>query len=173
MINILSSCAKSLSLAVIVVSILEMLLPNSKTKKYVKMVMGIYVLFSMVEPLVGNKMAFDLGDLTEEYKTEYAVSDVINQESMDKKINKMYQEQLEKDIKNKIEKMGYIVEECSVKTNIDEEGAYIKMIVLRLDKAVEQVEESFESRVVEEIQKIRKVEIRFKKRRSAKNIKFK
>ena len=35
MVNFLSSWVKNLSLAIIVVSILEMLLPNNKTKKYV------------------------------------------------------------------------------------------------------------------------------------------
>ena len=55
MINFLSSWVKNLCLALIVVSILEMLLPNNKTKKYVKMVMGLYILFSIIAPFVENK----------------------------------------------------------------------------------------------------------------------
>ena len=55
MISFLSSWVKNLCLALIVVSILEMILPNNKTKKYVKMVMGMYILFSIIEPFVENK----------------------------------------------------------------------------------------------------------------------
>ena len=38
MIEFLSAWAKSIGLAIIIISILEMLLPNNKTKKYVRMV---------------------------------------------------------------------------------------------------------------------------------------
>ena len=55
MINFLSSWVKNLSLALIVVSILEMILPNSKTKKYIKMVMGLYILFSIISPFIDSK----------------------------------------------------------------------------------------------------------------------
>ena len=55
MIEILSSWAKNIILAIIIISILEMLLPNNKTKKYVKMVMGLYLLFNIISPLVKNK----------------------------------------------------------------------------------------------------------------------
>ena len=42
MIEFLSTWAKNLGLAIIVISILEMLLPNNRTKKYVRMIFGIY-----------------------------------------------------------------------------------------------------------------------------------
>ena len=55
MIEVLSSWAKGLGLSIVVVSILEMILPNNKTKKYVRMVMGIYILFNIISPLVKNQ----------------------------------------------------------------------------------------------------------------------
>ena len=60
MIQFLSSWAKSLGLTIVVVSILEMLLPNNKNKKYIRMVMGIYVIFTMISPVINNKDVFDL-----------------------------------------------------------------------------------------------------------------
>ena len=48
MIEFLSSWAKGLGLAIVVVSILEMILPNNKTKKYIRMVMGVYILFTII-----------------------------------------------------------------------------------------------------------------------------
>ena len=41
MIEFLSSWTKGLGVTIVVVSILEMLLPNNKTKKYIRMVLGL------------------------------------------------------------------------------------------------------------------------------------
>ena len=62
MINFMSTWVKNLSLALIIVSILEMLLPNNKTKKYVKMIMGLYILFSIISPFIDNKDKFNLNE---------------------------------------------------------------------------------------------------------------
>ena len=82
MINFLSSWVKNLCLALIVVSILEMLLPNNKTKKYVKMVMGLYILFSIIEPFIenSNELKFNIEDLYNQYSVETsAESENVNQ----------------------------------------------------------------------------------------------
>ena len=63
MINFLSSWVKNLALALIIVSILEMILPNNKTKKYVKMVMGLYILFSIISPFIENSSKFNLNNI--------------------------------------------------------------------------------------------------------------
>ena len=47
--------AKAIVMAVIIVSVLEMLLPNNKTKKYVKMVMGIFILYNIISPFIKDK----------------------------------------------------------------------------------------------------------------------
>ena len=43
MINFLSSWAEQIIIAVIAASIIEMILPENKNKKYVKMIIGIYL----------------------------------------------------------------------------------------------------------------------------------
>ena len=63
MVEFLSSWAKSLGLAIVIVSILEMLLPNNKTKKYIRMIMGIYILFSIISPFIKNKEILDIGSI--------------------------------------------------------------------------------------------------------------
>ena len=110
MINFLSSWVKSLSLSLILVSILEMVLPNNKTKKYVKMVMGLYILFSIVAPFVENNdklnsfsvQAVDsyISDNGEEVNKKYANKKA--QESMDNRLTQIYKEQLQNDISKKI-----------------------------------------------------------------------
>ena len=48
MIDYFSEWAQNLTLAIVIVSLFEMLLPNNKTKKYIKVVMGLYILFNII-----------------------------------------------------------------------------------------------------------------------------
>ena len=78
---------KNLSLALIIVSILEMILPNNNTKKYVKMVMGLYILFSIISPFIENSDKFNFDDLdlstyVEESQATSSVSEELDQTSM-------------------------------------------------------------------------------------------
>ena len=65
MIKFLSNWAKNIGLAVVIVSILEMLLPNNKSKKYIKMVMGTYILFCTISPFIQNKNLFNENSIQE------------------------------------------------------------------------------------------------------------
>lgn len=159
MIEGLSSWAKNLALAIIIVSILEMLLPNNKTKKYVKMIMGIYVLFNIISPLVSNK---DISFNIEEYIEEQAVTTSVNQESMNKRLEELYKEELEKDIKEKVKNQGYDVNKCSVDVTIGDkkEDTKIEKIVLTVKKNESNKQEdiNIENKMVTEIQKIKNID---------------
>ena len=48
MINFLSSWAEQIVLAVIIATIIELILPDSKNKKYIQMVIGVYILFNIM-----------------------------------------------------------------------------------------------------------------------------
>lgn len=168
MVSFLSSWVKNLCLALIVVSILEMLLPNNKTKKYVKMVMGLYILFSIIAPFVENssELKFDIEDLYEKYSTETStISESTDQTSMDNRLNELYKEKLEKDIAQKLDEEGYIVEECNVKAHISNDDNGIELITLKIKEkkntndANNENKISLEDKIVNEIQKIQKVEI--------------
>ena len=63
MIEILSSWAKGLGITIVIVSIFEMLLPNNRTKKYIRMVLGVYVIFNIVSPLIKNKDVFNFNNI--------------------------------------------------------------------------------------------------------------
>lgn len=176
MVNFLSSWVKNLSLAIIVVSILEMLLPNNKTKKYVKMIMGLYILFSIISPFIKNsdKLNFENIDVSSYINEELDTSNVeVNQESMDKRLKEIYIEELENDITKKLKEKGYTIEYCKVDANISQENndSGIKKITLKLDKKEEtktdensktneNTTETIENKIVSEIQKIQKVEVK-------------
>ena len=189
MIEFLSSWAKSLGLTIVVVSILEMLLPNNKNKKYIRMVMGIYVIFTMISPVINNKDVFDLNNINiEEYGTVQASTNV-DQTSMDKRIEELYMQELEKDITKKIQEKGYKVLSCKVKAQIlgEENESKISKIKLNLEKVQEnnseennklknqnlqenKEENDLESKIVTQIQKIKPIDTSIKSKNVEKNI---
>ena len=184
MIEFLSSWAKSLGLTIVIVSILEMLLPNNKNKKYIRMVMGIYVIFTMISPVINNKEVFDLNNISiEEYGSVQASTNV-DQTSMDKRIEELYIQEQEKDIKKKIQEKGYIVLSCKVKAQIlgEENESKISKIKLNLEKIVEnnkqknqnlqenKEENDLESKIVAQIQKIKPIDTTINSKKVEKNI---
>ena len=176
MIEILSSWAKGLGITIVIVSIFEMLLPNNRTKKYIRMVLGVYVIFNIVSPLIKNKDVFNFNNIDLEEYTSVETSSV-NQTSMNERIKKLYSEELEKDITKKIKENGYEVKKCKVSVQIadDEEETKINKIKLIVSKTQEEVkndiENSAENKIVTEIQKIRKIDtgVEIKKQEKEKN----
>lgn len=155
----LSNWVKDISVAVIIVSILEMLLPNNKIKKYIKIVMGTFVLFSIISPFVQKN--FNVDEINLEDYVETSVSQV-DTTSMDNRIGKLYIEELEKDITKKIEQKGFIVNSCKVEAKIADNvnDTKIDKIILNVEKNEEKEEEkNFEEKLVSEIQNIKKVNI--------------
>lgn len=168
MISFLSSWVKNLALALIIVSILEMILPNNKTKKYVKMIMGLYILFSIISPFIENTDKlnldnFDLNSYIEKTQKTSSTSEKLDQTSMDNRLNQIYKEELEKDITQKIKEKGYEVEKCKVVAHISEENSGIEKITLKISgKTNENNKETsskIENKIITEIQKIQKIDI--------------
>ena len=171
MIEFLSSWAKSLGLAIIVISILEMLLPNNKTKKYVRMVFGLYIIFNIVSPFIKNKDILDVSSYDmNEYVGNYTTNQTNEeQNSVDRQIEEIYIRELEKDITRKVEKLGYQVITCNVYATLSSQNEenYIEQIVLTVEKNQQQENdqqgngtgqtETIEDKLVEEIQKIKPV----------------
>ncbi|MGN1297798.1 MAG: stage III sporulation protein AF [Clostridia bacterium] len=164
MIEFLSSWAKGLGVTIVIVSILEMLLPNNKTKKYIKMVLGVYVIFNIIAPIIQNKEIFDL-DETDLSNYQTRETSTIDQTSMDERIKELYIQELEKDITKKVKEMGYEVTKCKVDAQISdkEEETKINKIKLNIEKLREEQKEeeqegSAEDKIVSEIQKIKKVD---------------
>ena len=155
----LSNWVKDISVAVIIVSILEMLLPNNKIKKYIKIVMGTFVLFSIISPFVQKN--FNVDEINLEDYVETSVSQV-DTTSMDNRIGELYIEELEKDITKKVEQKGFIVNSCKVEAKIADNvnDTKIDKIILNVEKNEEKEEEkNFEEKLVSEIQNIKKVNI--------------
>ena len=150
MVEKVSAWIKGLGLAIVIVSILEMLLPNNKTKKYIRTVMGIYILFNIISPFINKQEMFNFN--IEEYAS-VETSSKLNQTS----IENLYIQELEKDITKKIEEKGFKVLNCEVDAIISnkEEETQINKIKMHVEKSEEK--DNLENEIVVQIQKIKPV----------------
>lgn len=176
MIDFLSIWAEQLIVSIVVGSIIEMILPDNKNKRYIKIVIGIYILFSIISPVVNKKDAFDINSFDiEEYVTtntegSIQLNENVNQTSMDERLQELYVQELENNIKAKVKQEGYNVISCKVDAVLygDEENQEIKKVSLVVSKKADDSEslnnsdnqsESENSNEKSNIKSINKVEI--------------
>ena len=118
MINFMSSWAEQIVLAVVVATIIELILPQSKNKKYIQMVIGIYVLFNIISPIIKNKDDFSIEKYSiENYETKSQYE--VDQSSMDARLEKIYLDELEKTVISKFEENGFEVAKCNIDAVLD------------------------------------------------------
>lgn len=133
MINFLSSWAEQIVLAVIIATLFELILPKNKNKKYIQMVIGIYVLFNIISPILETEQVFSF----DEYNIEDNVisEEELNQTSMDERIEKIYLDELENTVITKFEKQGLKVKKCTIDAELDssKKNAGIHLITVKLE----------------------------------------
>ena len=106
MISFLSNVAETIILTIIVCTILEMLLPNSKNKKYIKVIMGIYLIFNIISPIINNDKIFatDFQNIISQNESVNS-QNTSNQNLMDDQLEKIYKKKLNEEIENKIKQI--------------------------------------------------------------------
>lgn len=161
--DFLNSWLQGIIVSVIVATIIEMILPNGNTKKYVKVVLGIYVVFNIITPIINQftNSSFELSSIIniEEYTKKmetYEVSSNNIDKSNEENIKQIYISNLKNDITAKLEEKEYLVK--SIKLEIENDETYkIKNIELSVSKKETKEEQKTENKVV--INEIEKVEI--------------
>lgn len=159
----LRSWIEQIALAVIIASIFEMILPNGKTKKYIKMILGVFIVFSIISPFVNSTDLYniDVNEIIGDYAQSFEIDNTTSQNSTDEKIEDLYINELEKDISKKVEEQGFEVESCEIEAIIysDNDDAGIENInIVLLSKNENNVNNSDDD-TNSSIQTINEVEI--------------
>lgn len=157
MIMFIKEWANQIIVAVIIATIFEMILPNGNNKKYIKMVIGIYVLFTLIQPIASKLTGKELGISTnyEKYFDENILETSSNdfENNNSKLIEQAYIDNIKQDVQAKIEQKGYKLSGCDINIITTEENyGTIESVVLKIQK---QEETKTKSNTIE----IEKVEI--------------
>lgn len=146
MVEVINSWAQKIIIVIIICTIIEMLLPEGKNKKYIKTVIGIYVVFTIISPIITkiNTGSLDLSKYIS-FTSNETVETSINIDT-NKYIEQVYKDKLKKDIKVKLESINYNVHKIELEIEAENEENYGAIIKLGLEVS-EQVQEQKKSNI--------------------------
>lgn len=144
MINDITKWASGIIIAVIIATIIEMILPEESSKKYIKVVIGVYILFTIISPVVskftGKTVAvsdiIDLNQYIDDLKKKEKTQNLL-QEDNTASIRDIYIGNLKSDIQNKLKGKGYTVKSIALDVGYDDNYTLNK-ITLSITKKEEQ-----------------------------------
>lgn len=155
MIDMISNWAGEIVISLVIVTIIEMLLPDNKIKKYVKTVIGVYIIFCIMSPFV-NKEEFStiLKDTEKNLEKIQIISEVEALTDENTSIESLYIKEFEKDVIKRVEDLGYEVKKCDVNIEINatKENAGINSILLNIEKKKNQTEENIQIKNIEKVE---------------------
>ena len=162
MIKFINSWAQGIILAVIIATIIEIIIPEGNNKKYVKTVIGLYILFTIIYPLItkisNNKLNFDSIIAKTSKEVSMYDSKVANSIETNTYIENTYKNNLKEKIKGAIEEKGYTILDFNIYIETQNEETYgqINSIVLKLQKA------SKEQNTIKGVNRIEEINVNIK-----------
>ena len=156
MVEWISGWAQGIIVAVIIATIIEMLLPEGSSKKYIKVVVGIYILFTIVSPVITKITIkeFKLSDIIDldEYIEAASSDNTYNEleKSNNENIKEVYIASLKSDIEGKIANKGYNADSIEVEVQDNDEYT-INSITISVSK-LDEKEENNNIEIVNEVE---------------------
>ena len=140
MIEWLKNWANQIIVAIVIAIIFELIIPNGKNKKYIKMVINLYVLFVLLNPIVSKFNGISNLILSDfDYKKYIGEENSIQTSSTvksDEIIKSTMENSIKQDIKNKLLSEGYKINSISI--DIDNNNEKINSIRLSIEKKNEE-----------------------------------
>lgn len=152
MIEWISNWAEAIIIAVIIATIIEMILPEGSNKKYIKVVIGVYILFTIISPIISNFTGkslavsdiINLDQYINEVKEKENAQNLLEQEN-EISIREIYIGNVKTDIKNKLKAKGYIISKIELDVGYDESYTLNKIIIAANKETEEELKENEES----------------------------
>lgn len=165
------SWATGIVIAVIIATIIEMILPNSTSKKYIKIIIGIFIVYTIISPVIGS---FKGEDLNNYIKVENYIQSNSNalktnevSDNAQSSIKKIYAQNLQNDLKTKLKEKGYISNNINISISNDDKYN-IERIDIKVDEKVTNSNRD-EKQVKTIVDNIKAIKIKVKKDDSQNN----
>lgn len=135
-----SSWSKGIVIALIISTLVEMIIPDNNSKKYIKIIIGIFIVYTIISPIIEKLLGQDINEYIEVDNYIQASSSNVEenkdfQAKANESIKKIYVQNLQNDIKTKLKSKGYIAE--SININISNDDSYnIEKIEVKINEKV-------------------------------------
>jgi len=120
MINFINDWLEGIVIAVIVSVIIEMIIPEGKNKKYIKTIIGIYIMFVIISPIISNKNNINAEELLKTKSNEYSTE--IETINFSKEIQIAYEEKMNQAITKELLANGYVLTKMKLSYETQEEN---------------------------------------------------
>lgn len=136
MIENISVWAEQIIVAVIIATLIEMILPEGNNRKYIKAVIGVYILFTIISPILKNNGNFNFNNIDyesyfKENETYKTMSESLTSNN-DNSVEEIYINNLKQDMKQKLKEKGFLVENSAVKIELQEGDNYGRILEINL-----------------------------------------
>lgn len=103
-------------IAVVISIIIEMIIPDGKNKKYIKVIIGVYIMFASLSPILEFlKYDFNFNEIMD-------IASIQTSQGFDNNIKDVYVLGIEENLKCELERLGYVVENVKIYTDISYEN---------------------------------------------------
>lgn len=159
--NFISIWAQGIIISVIIVTIIEMILPEGSNGKYIKMIAGVFILFTIISPIINKISSNKNMDLNlESYidtPTESTTATSVNLNNEDI-VKRMYEENLKIDIKTKVNQKGYVIGQINLEI-LDNDEYTLNKIYLKIIEKDEDKNQSIDSSVTTIVENIENIKV--------------
>ncbi|MBR3134473.1 MAG: stage III sporulation protein AF [Clostridia bacterium] len=121
----ISMWAQEIITAVLIGSIIQMIIPENKNKKYIKVVVGIYILFCIIKPVAGESIDLEKYDFSKYINISDSNDKDISEYNSN--VERAFNERIITSIKNQLNNIGYDSEDINIITDEKFNITYIKI----------------------------------------------
>lgn len=132
MVEWMNSWIQGIIFAVIITTLIEMIIPNSNIKKYIRTVIGVFIVFTIISPILtkvtGKTISLNsimTSSDSDKYKMNSIDNYIIDTNSY---IEQDYINNVKEDIVEKVNKKGYMVHDLEIKIETENEENYGQLL---------------------------------------------
>lgn len=127
----LNSWASSVVVAIVIATLLEIMLPNGNSKKYVKMIIGLFILFIILNPIISKFTKVDFNNVINSIHFEEVKTENLSTSSI---VDDTYKDKFKEIVNEKLKKKGYKLKSFDVETKYEKNELKLKKLKIGVVK---------------------------------------
>lgn len=136
MLNFFVSWAEQLIIALMIIVMIEMIIPNGSYRKYIKIVLGIFIMYVIFSPIIKQSTSnFDIEKtISNQIKASNIPTSSKTTINYDKQIENAYKENFKQNLTTELNEKGYKIKNIEVDINYENENIITNKLKLKISK---------------------------------------